>query len=223
MKVRPILVSVVAILPSGRLKNSVLRWLGWSIGENVVLHPCLVLGVDEVSIGAGAGIGPFNVLRNLTRFEIGAGALIGQWNWITASHHMQLSGSPGSFALGSEAALTSRHYVDCTGGVKIGAYTTVAGERSTFLTHGISWVSSDQTYGAIIIGEFCLLSSNVQVAPGTVVRDRIVVGMGATVAGELSEPGLYVQPRAELVKRDLHGRYFERKQGAVNSVRPRSL
>lgn len=221
MDIRTALVAIFALLPASRFKNAVLRQLGWSIGLGVRLGPCLALRVGTAAVGDRANIGPFNVLRNLTSFEIGPGARIGQWNFLTASHHMTASGGPGSFVLGSEASLTSRHYVDCTGGVQIGAYTTVAGERSTFITHGISWVTSDQTYDAITIGEFCLLSSNVQVTPGSTVGDRIVVGMGATIAGELSEPGLYIQPRAELVKRDLKGQYFERRLGSVESVRPR--
>lgn len=219
---RSAFVALVALLPASRFKNAALRRLGWTVGPGVRLGPCLVMRVGEARIADGADIGPFNVFRNLTRLDVGARARIGQWNWVTASHHMLLLGGPGAFVLGSEASLTSRHYVDCTGGVQIGAFSTVAGERSTFLTHGISWVSSEQTYGPIVIGEFSLLSSNVQVAPGTVVGDRIVVGMGATIVGELSEPGLYVQPRAELVKRNLSGQYFERRQGSVDGVRPRS-
>lgn len=219
---RTALVAIFALLPASRFKNTMLRRLGWTIGRGVRIGPCLALRVDAVQVGDGADVGPFNVLRNLTQFDIGPGARIGQWNYLTASRHMTVAGGPGSFMLGSEASLTSRHYVDCTGGVQIGAYTTVAGERSTFITHGISWVTSDQTYAGIVIGEFCLVSSNVQVAPGAIVGDRIVIGMGATIAGELSEPGLYLQPRAELVRRDLKGQYFERRQGSVESVRPRS-
>lgn len=221
MDIRTALVAIFALLPASRFKNTMLRRLGWTIGLGVRLGPCLALRVRVATVGDRADIGPFNVLRNLARLEIGPGARIGQWNFLTASHHMTVAGGPGSFMLGSEASLTSRHYVDCTGGVQIGAFTTVAGERSTFITHGISWVTSDQTYGAITIGEFCLLSSNVQVAPGSNVGDRIIVGMGATIAGELAEPGLYIQPRAELVKRDLKGAYFDRRLGSVESVRPR--
>lgn len=221
MKTRSILVAVLALLPASRAKNSVLRRLGWLVGSKVEIGPCLIFRLDEVRIGDGAKIGPFNVFRDLARLELGEDTRMGQWNWISASLHMRLKGSPGTFALGPQSALTSRHYVDCTGGVRVGAYTTIAGERSTFLTHGISWVNSDQTSRGIEIGDFCLLSSNVQVAPGASVGDRIVVGMGATIAGDLSEPGLYVQPRAALVKRDLVGQYFERQKGHVATVRQR--
>lgn len=222
MNKRSFLILLVAILPASKFKNAALRRLGWTVGRNVDLSPCLILNVDLVKIDDGAKVGPFNVLRDLSRFELGEEVRIGQWNWITASRHMRQSGGPGTFALGPQSSIASRHYFDCTGGVRIGAYTTIAGERSTFLTHAIAWDTSEQTYRSIAIGDFCLLSSNLQVAPGSTVGDRIVVGMGATVAGSLSEPGLYLQPRAALVKRDLAGEYFQRQLGGVDSVRSRS-
>jgi acetyltransferase-like isoleucine patch superfamily enzyme len=222
VNVRSILVFFIALLPASRFKNAALRRLGWDVGQSVDIGPCLILRLDEAQVGDGVKIGPFNVFRNLARFELGEGAQFGQWNFVTASNHMRQAGGPGTFELGPHSSITSRHYVDCTGGVRVGAYTTIAGERSTFLTHGISWVTSDQTYDGIRIGDYCLLSSNVQATPGTFVGDRIVVGMGATIAGNLSEPGLYVQPRATLVKRDLSGQYFERQLGSIDSVRPRS-
>jgi hypothetical protein len=45
--------------------------------------------------------------------------------------------------------------------------------------------------------------------------------MGATIAGKLLEPGLYVQSRATLVKPDLAGEYFEREEGHVDTVQAR--
>ena len=187
-----------------------------------MLGPCLALRLDRVQIGDDATVGPFNAFRNLAHLKLCNGAQVGQWNWVSASSHMRQAGGPGSFLLGLESALTSRHYVDCTGGVRIGDFTAIGGERSTFISHGVSWVTSDQTYGPIEIGDYCLISSNVQVAPGTIVGNRIVVGMGSTIAGKLTEPGLYAQPRATLVKGDLDGDYFVRKRGVVDSVRPRS-
>jgi acetyltransferase-like isoleucine patch superfamily enzyme len=219
---RSILVALAALLPASRLKYAALRGLGWAVGPNVHMGPCLVFRVDQVTIGAGSTIGPFNVFRDLARLELCRGAQVGQWNWVSASTLMRQAGGPGSFELGVESALTSRHYVDCTGGVRIGAFSAIAGHRSTLISHGVSWVTSDQTYGSIEVGDYCLISSNVQMAPGTIIGDRIVVGMGSTVSGHLTESGLYSQPRATLVKRDLAGDFFERQRGVVDSVRSRS-
>jgi acetyltransferase-like isoleucine patch superfamily enzyme len=136
---------------------------------------------------------------------------------VTSSRPMRAAGGPASLQLGAHSSLASRHYVDATGGIRIGTHTTIAGVRSTFITHGISWKTSTQTFRPIDIGDYCLISSNVQVAAGAVVGSKIVVGMGATIAGELEEPGLYVQRRAELVKADLDGRYFGRERGFVDT------
>jgi UDP-3-O-[3-hydroxymyristoyl] glucosamine N-acyltransferase len=215
---RAVLVAVAAVLPACGLKNRVLRALGWTIERGASVGPCLVLNVDRVHVGVGAGIGPFNVLRDLASLTLGEYASVGQWNWLTSSRHMRAAGAPATLDMGAHSSIASRHYVDTTGGVVIGSHTIIAGVRSTFITHGISWRRSAQTFQPIEIGDYCLISSNVQVAAGSVVGDRIVVGMGATIAGELSEPGLYIQPRASLAKSDIDGEYFRRERGFVDTT-----
>jgi acetyltransferase-like isoleucine patch superfamily enzyme len=207
MGVRSALVTLVAALPASELKNRLLRRLGWGIGDNVRLGPCLVFRIDNVNIGTGALIGPFNVIRDLADLTLGEHAQLGQWNWVCASRLVREAGGAGLLNLGPHSAITSRHYVDCGGGI-----------RSTLLTHGISWKNGAQTFSPIEIGDYCLISSNVQIAPGTVVGSRIVVGMGATIAGQLLDPGLYLQSRAVLVKSDLDGEYFERAQGSIQKI-----
>lgn len=218
MSGRSVLVAIVAALPARGPKNRLLRWLGWTVGRGVHIGPCVVAKVDRVDIGDGAHIGPFNVLRELGSLTIGEHAQIGQWNWITASRSLREAGGSARLQLGAHSAITSRHYIDTTGGVRIGTHTTISGMRSTLFTHGISWKRNAQTFSPIEIGDYCLISSNVQIAPGSTVGSRVVVGMGASVAGSLLEPGLYMQPRATLVKADLDGRYFDRDRGIVEST-----
>lgn len=219
MNMRSILLAMFGLLPAGGPKNVALRRLGWRIGRGVRVGPCLIVGVDGAAIDDNAKIGPFNVFRNLVRLELGEGAEVGQWNWITGARLLLEAGSPGVFHLGPQTAFTSRHYVDCTGGFYVGAYSSIGGERSTFITHSADWSTAEQTWRPIRIGEYCLLSSNIQVTPGTSIGDRIIVGMGTTLSGRLEEPGLYLQPRATLVKRNLEGKYFSRDVGAVTAVR----
>jgi acetyltransferase-like isoleucine patch superfamily enzyme len=218
VSIRSALVALVAALPASELKNYLLRRLGWVIGPGVRIGPCLVSNVDQVEIDNGAIIGAFNVFRDLAGLRLGEQAIIGHWNWVTAARVLREAGSAGLLQLGAHSAITSRHYIDCSGGIRIGTHTTIAGERSTFITHGISWKGSVQTFRPIEVGDYCLISSNVQVVPGTVVGNRVVVGMGATIAGRLVDAGLYVQPRAALVKSDLEGEYFRREQGKVDPL-----
>jgi acetyltransferase-like isoleucine patch superfamily enzyme len=220
VSLRGALVIVVAALPASELKNALLRRLGWAIGRGVHIGPCLVVNVGRVDIGNGAYIGSFNVIRDLAALTLGEHAEIIHWNWVTASRWLGEAGAACLLHLGPHSNITSRHYIDCSGGIRVGTHSTIAGVRSTFLTHGISWKSSAQTFSPIEIGDYCLISSNVQVSPGTVVGSRIVVGMGATIAGRLVDPGLYMQSRATLVKSDLDGEYFRRK-GHVDTVQAR--
>jgi acetyltransferase-like isoleucine patch superfamily enzyme len=215
---RGVLVAIVAALPASRLKNSLLRRLGWAIGRGVHIGPSLVLMVDHVDLGGGAWIGAFNVVKGLEALVLGEHAEIGHWNWVTACRWFNEVGAVSVLRLGPHSSLTSRHYVDCSGGLRVGSHTVIAGVRSTLLTHGISWKSGAQTFNPVQIGDYCLISSDVRVAPGTVVGNRVVVGMGATIAGRLSEPGLYMQPRATLVKSELDGEYFRREQGRIVTV-----
>ena len=212
------LVVVVAALPASRLKNSLLRRLGWAVGSGVHIGPCLVLNVGRVDIDHGAMIGAFNVFNDLGVLTLKEHAIIGHWNWVTASRALGGAGASCLLHVGAHSAITSRHYIDCSGGIRVGTHTTIAGVRSTLLTHGISWRSNAQTFSSIEIGDYCLISSNVQVSPGTVIGSRIVIGMGATIAGRVVDPGLYVQSRATLVKSDLDGDYFRRAQGHVAGI-----
>ena len=227
MSVRGALVTIVAALPASELKNSLLRRLGWAIGNGVRIGPCLVSRVDRVEIGDGAYIGSFNVIRDLAMLTLGEHAEICHWNWVTAAKELGDAGAACLLDLKPHSNITARHYLDCSGGIRVGTHSAIGGVRSTLITHGISaasWPartrrkSSTHTCSPIEIGDYCLISSNVQVSPGTVVGSRIVVGMGATIAGRLMDPGLYMQSRAKLVKSDLGGEPFPAEAGHTETV-----
>jgi acetyltransferase-like isoleucine patch superfamily enzyme len=206
---------LVGVLPASSVKNVLLRWLGWDVHKSARIGPSLILGVDRLVAGANSTVGPFNVLRDLTLVALGEHATLGQWNWISAAKPLVRDAPTGQFLIGEHSALTSRHYVDCSGGVVIGAFSTVAGVRSTFITHGINWRSSRQTVRSISIGDHCLVSSNVNLTPGVKLPSNSVVGMGATLSGG-GEPGqLWVQDRARFVK-PVAGAYFTRSIGFVD-------
>ena len=76
---------------------------------------------------------------------------------------------------------------DYSGGVRIGEYITVAGVRSTILSHEIDLAAGVQTSKTTQIGDFCFVSSNVCLTPGSSIHDRSVVAMGAVVVGHLEQ------------------------------------
>lgn len=221
MSVRDLIVLGVGVLPPSKVKYRLLRLMGWQLEDGIVIGPGIYMRIGRVKMGAGARIGAFNTFRDLREVRLGDRATVGQWNWVTAARALTgLIPGGGTFELGDDAAVTARHYIDCSGGVGIGAFTTIAGVRSTFITHGIDWDTSAQSTSRIDIGEYCLIGSNAKIVPGTVIRDRVVTGMGATLAGEMERGSLFVGPRASLRRGVLPGGYFERRTGHVYPPQP---
>ena len=208
-------VLVVCALPASTFKNWLLRQLGFRVSRTARFAPCLVLNVSAILLADRARIGPFNVFRDLSSLDLAEQAVIGQWNWVSAARPLVTAPGQGTLRIGRESALTSRHYVDASGGVSIGDFTTVAGVRSTFITHGIDWRSNRQSTRPISIGNYCLVSSNVALPPGATIPDRSLVGMGATIVGGDEEGMLWVGSRALAVK-PISGDYFTRLRGFVD-------
>jgi acetyltransferase-like isoleucine patch superfamily enzyme len=210
------LVTFICLLPASALKNRALRALGHDVHRSARFAPCVVRGVGHIRLAQRASVGPGNVFRDLRALDLGPDSVIGQWNWVSAATPLVEAGGTGTLTVGKHSALTSRHYIDASGGVSIGDFTTVAGVRSTFITHGIDWRTSEQRTRSINIGSYCLIGSNAAVVPGTVVGDKVVTGMGLTLGGHISvENALYVGSRAKLFRANESGSYFTRKTGFV--------
>lgn len=211
---------VFFVLPPSAAKNRMVRLLGFSeVHPTAILGHILILNCDDLIMGPRARIGNLTALRGLRSLRLDADSSIGNLNFISAAQILRLSDHSGTLRLGEGAALTNRHYLDASGGIMIGRFSTVAGVRSTFITHGIDWKSSRQRVAPIQIGEYCIVGSNVCLTPGTMVPSRCVVGMGSTVQARgredaVLEQQLVVQPRAMPTKY-IDGRYFVRESPSV--------
>ena len=213
-------VTVGTILWPWVLRRLVLRHvLGWTIEPGASIGLSLVAS-RAVHLGRESRIGHFNVIRDLNELHLGNHALVGQWNWITAAPSLAgLSG--GYLRVGEEAAITSRHYIDCSGGVTIGHHSTIAGVRSVIMSHQIDVAVNVQSTAPVIIGDFVLASSNVKIAPGTTIPSECVLAMGTVAIGTLPEEGvLYAGVPARVKRRGINaGAYFRRREGVVESPR----
>lgn len=211
------LVAVLGLLPASRVKNALLRRVaGYRVGSRVVIDPCILLNVDQLILGDDTFVGLFTTLRDLRCVELGTGAHLGRFNWVTAARIMRhQSERHGTLKLDEGAGVTSRHYVDCSGGIRIGKYSTVAGVRSVFSTHGIDTTACWQVGSPIVIGEFCLISSCVLIVPGVTIADRCVVAMGAVVASSLTESDSLYAGVPAVRKRAVSGNYFRRSDPFV--------
>jgi len=197
------------------------RLLGW------VVHPSARIGLslvdcDRLELGPGSAIGHLNVIRGMAGVRLGANSSIGNWNWFTCAGMFRTvrgsqSSSVGRLEIGPHSAITSRHYVDCSGGVYIGQFTTIGGVRSTILSHQIDLALGVQSAATTTVGDYCFVSSNACLTPGSSVPDRSIVAMGAVVVGALPHPGsLYGGVPAQLIRSGIDsGRYFSRPRGFV--------
>ena len=176
-------------------------------------------------------MGPKSIIGHLTLckqgvelLELGDGAQIGNWNWITgmplkgAVHFRDSENRRPELVVHDQAALTNRHYVDCTASVSIGRFSTFAGCRSLILTHSIDLMECKQGAAAVSIGEYCFVGAAVVFLPGSALPDYSVLGANSLLNREYSEPYfLYAGSPARPVKqlsRDI--KYFTRTQGYVD-------
>ena len=216
---------LAGLLPSGRGKNRLLRLLGHRVHPTASVSP-IVLAGSRLVAGPGSRIGPFNVVRSVT-LEVGEGAEVGQWNWFSAAPFLVAeSESPfaGTVQLGARSSLTSRHYLDASGGIVVGEYTTVAGVRSTFMTHGIDVADNVLDTEPIIVGDYAMVGGNTKLVLGSRVPDRSVVAMGSVVRKGLLEPdALYAGVPAVFKKSMPEGAYVVRRVGPVPPRRRRRV
>ncbi len=186
--------------------------IGWSwiFPEKLILHE-------------GARIGHLNVAIHLARLELGPHTLIDRQNWITGfprgdtRHFAHRPDRDPALVVGAHAALTKGHHFDCTDRISIGAFTTIAGYRSQFLTHSIDIEQSRQDCAAIAIGEYCFVGTAAVVLGGARLPDRCVLGAMALLNSSENLPdGLYAGVPARRVK-DLprDAKYFHRAEGWV--------
>ena len=205
---RSIVLLLLGLLPASRPKNRLLTLCGrgWSVAATARIHPTVLWRVGRLHAGERCHIGPGNVLRQLARVELADEASIGQFNWITAEASYAEQADPalaGCLLLDFGAAIASRHYLDCAGGVTMGSMSILAGVRSTFLTHWADHAQWVLRAAPIRIGDSVIVSSVATVTAGAAVAERSIVAAGAVVPKALTEParlyaGVPAKPVADL-------------------------
>lgn len=217
MRLRGVMTVVAGLLPASSFKNAVVRRLGWNVGQGCRIGPVIAVSGAYLSLEDGARVGAFNMVRGI-RLELGSGSTIGSWNWFSAAGEFR--GQIGTHALlrvGRQSSITSRHYVDCSGGVLIGDFTTVGGQRTTILSHGIDFVESVQVPGVVEIGSRSFVSTNCVLLMGSVLPERSVLAAGAVLTRSrgVREPGIWGGVPARHLG-VAEGAYFDRAQGFVS-------
>lgn len=213
---------MVAITPlPSKLKISILcRLFGFDVSRNAYIGFSLIMCRNLV-LERGAVIGHMSVVKGDMTLHMKAGSSIGQFNWITGGNaderYFDGCDRHAELVLCKESKITSRHILDCTDRITIGRFTTISGYRSVLLTHGIEYRTSKQDCKPIVIGDYCLIGSNVTVLRGATIANRTIIGAGSLVAKSIDrELGVWTGVPACRIK-DLTGEesYFQRVEGHI--------
>jgi carbonic anhydrase/acetyltransferase-like protein (isoleucine patch superfamily) len=201
------MVALIAVLLPARARRAVLVGaLGYEIPADAVIGRSVV-AVDRLVMASGSVIGHLNLIRRCERVVLGKRAEIGHANWITGvrTERGYFPGRQRSaiLTLGDSAAITHRHFVDCSDRVELGDFSILAGVHSQVLTHGIDIDRGNLTSAPVLVGDRVLINSGTILLAGAVVSGRSVIGAGSVVRGKLTEEGLLYAGSPAVPKRSL--------------------
>jgi acetyltransferase-like isoleucine patch superfamily enzyme len=179
---------------------------------------------DSLKMERNTSIGHFNVAINLQIIHMREFSSIGRNNWITGhpiknqSFFLHQLDREGMLTLGRHTAITKHHYIDCTNKIEFGDFSTLAGCNSQLFTHSINLEKNIQDSNPIIIGDYCMIGTNVVILGGAILPNFSVLGaksllnkkweIGWTLYG-----GVPAKPISEINK---SYKYFSRNTGIVN-------
>lgn len=200
------------------------RFFKFDLGEGSHIGWSIVLA-DDVKIGKHSAIRNFTFIKAIDRVILGDYTYIVNLNWITGTkssdrfHFRHVENRRCELVLGDHSSLTSRHFIDCTGGVRIGSFTTIGGAQSQLLTHFIDPYECRQTCKGIEIGNYCFVGTRALLLPGSGLPDYSILGGGAVLTKRqqiqrMLYAGNPAQPKKDLSKVEVG--YFMREKGAVD-------
>ncbi len=214
---------LIVLLPWPLRRWVLVRVFGYEI------HPTARIGwafvfPRQLIMREGSVIDHFTVAIHLGRIELGAHAYVGRSNWITgyplggSAHFTHRLERDPALVMGEHGSITKHHHLDCTDRIEIGAFTTVAGYGSQFLTHSIDLHLNRQDSHPIVIGDYCLVGTNVVVLGGAKLPDRSVLGAKALLNKAHEQPGwLYAGVPAKAIQpMPQDAAYFRRTTGFVS-------
>lgn len=182
MKLREILRQLAWLLPAMKIKNALLRRLGHDVHPDASVGPNLVLNVDRFEVAPHGRIAPFNVIKHMALISLGPHARIGRMN-VISSHPVYANLYPegASLHLAARSKITSRHSLDCSGGLRLGELASLAGRQTLVMTHGIDLGRDSQVAYPVTIGERSFVGARCVVLGGADLPSRSVLGAGSVL------------------------------------------
>jgi len=227
-RLKLIFLAMTGLLPSPLAVACLRLFFGYRIGKRVRIG-FSIIDAGECEIGDDVSIGHFNVFTGTTKLTIGDHSRIGVLNIFRGGDEIrigrycdilrmnEINSIPEPdvineidprFLMGDGSMIAASHKIDFTDRVEFGKRVIFGGRNSSIWTH------NRQATRPVIIGEQTYLGSEIRIAPGVVVADRCIVGMGAVLSGRYEREYFLIGgiPGKEIKELDEDGRYLvERK------------
>lgn len=184
-----------------------------------------IILAEQLRMEANSRIHNFVACKNIDRLEMSEDSGIASMSYITGTpssckkHFQHVKERRCELVLGRSSGITSRHYIDCTGGVYVGEFTTVAGIRSQILSHSIDIYQNRQDAAPVHLGKYCFVGTGCIILPGSSLPDYSVLGAGGVLTKQQNETHtLYVGSPARPVKKlkEEDVLYFKRSRHFVD-------
>ena len=217
---KDVLMAAVWLLPASVVKNRLLRSMGHDVHPTAIARSCVVVRVDRITMGPGSRLWRWNLIKNMRSVSLGEDASIGRLNVISAHPvYKRLYPDGAELTLESHAKITSRHQLDCSGSVLIGAYSSMAGHQTRVLSHSVDVRRDAQVAHPVRIGARSFVGARCLLLGGAVLPERSVLGAGSvlTKTREDAQPGLWAGVPATL-RGPIDGKWFSRSATGTTSV-----
>ena len=175
-----------------------------------ISHLTIVKPIDSLIMKPYARIGSLNFITGYNTRNTSIAKKIGFYKHII-DRKCEL-------VLEEDAAITSRHFIDCNGGVYMGEHSLLAGIRSQILTHAIDVYNCRQDTEPVIIGRYAFVGTGCILLKGTVVPDYSIVGAGAVMNKRYTESLKIYGGVPAVIKKDISNeeiKFFKRPSGDV--------
>lgn len=197
---------------------------------NYDIHPTAGIGFSillpkKLKMEKDSRIHNFVICKKIDKLHMSVDSGIATMTFITgfgtdnSQHFKHIANRNCELVMGKSSGITSRHFIDCNGGVYIGDYTTVAGIRSQILTHSIDVYNNRQHASSVVIGKYCFIGTSAIILPGATVPDYSVIAAGSVVTKGLKESRMLYAGNPAVAKKPIifdELSYFCRKKHKVS-------
>lgn len=197
--------------------------LNFNIHKSARIGASIILS-EKLTMKKFTKINHFTFCQSIDELILEDYSKIGTFNYITGyptslnKHFKHIRKRKCVLRIETHSSITSRHFLDCTAGINIGKFTTIAGIRSYILTHSLDLFKCRQDAKPINIGDYCFIGTNCEILPGSNIPNFSILGAKSLFNKKYDKPFyLYGGVPAKIIKKldKKNVAYFNRKIGAV--------